>query len=271
MPFVAWTTRSRFLMPSFSTAIRCRRLIRPHRAAASQAFFFSSTGIAVTYSSFCCRPAEWSSSAGPSGRGTAPTRWTNNSAWRSASHSSTYFAVLPSICTTGVPGLSPRGDGDPAAALRRFAVAAVNTCRATSLALFGPAGALKSGGCQAGLRLGSQSQAGRRVPAGQHQGARSSRRHADRDHPRSERQEAPSLSGDPTQRARAGRQGKASSSSIPLAHPGRINGFLRLTPKAGCLWGRGMSSSRRYSTIRLRSTRSTWSSSTAATLWSFAI
>jgi hypothetical protein len=93
-------TRYRFLMPSFSTAIRCRRL----RSTASScrlasAISFRSTGTAVTYSSFCCRPPSWFFSAGRRGPGIAPTRWTNNSAWRSASHSSTCFAVLPSTCT----------------------------------------------------------------------------------------------------------------------------------------------------------------------------
>jgi hypothetical protein len=53
------------------------------------------------------------------------------------------------------------------------------------------------------------------------------------------------------ERGQATRQGSNFIIVDPLAHPGQIGGFLRLTRRAGCLWGRGMSSSRRYSTTRL--------------------
>ncbi|MBK8889597.1 MAG: hypothetical protein IPN75_03990 [Dechloromonas sp.] len=57
----------------------------------------------------------------------------------------------------------------------------------------------------------------------------------------------------------------------PAAQPGRINGFLRLTPKSWISLGPAIASSKPSSITPMRLTRSTWSSFTGRNRWSFAI
>jgi hypothetical protein len=235
-----WPTRYRFLMPSFSTAIRCRRCDSTASCCRrASAISFPSTGIAVTYSSFCCRPPSWSSSAA-SARARHSTHPVDaRLSLEICIAQLDVFRRRRTSAPVGFLRLYPRRRWTPAAALCRT-VAAVNTLASRRPFSFRVCWRAEARGCQTGLRLGSQSQAGRRLSPGQHQGAGAAGWCADRDHPWPERQEASSLSRNPTQRAGTGtRQGSNFIIVDPLAHPGQIGGFLRLTPKSWVSLGSG--------------------------------
>jgi hypothetical protein len=131
---------SQFLDSRSVAALDFERIVLPPR----KRFFFSVDWYRRYVFEFLLPPAPIIFQRRPRARGTVPTRWTNGSAWRSAS--SQTRGIPPSWPSTSAPErvlrIPARGDGEPALALRRAPVAAMMApCLADGrLTFFEPAG-----------------------------------------------------------------------------------------------------------------------------------